>query len=539
MKNLKIGVKIGLSFGLILVMLLILSVVTYNNVNHMERDAEEVIHTREIIGNIHLFIGHITNGETGQRGYMITGDKKFLEPYHQAVDHLDIHLGELKEELLQHEELRPMVHDLEILVKEKMANMELTIETLNSKGVDEARQLVSMGKGKEIMDKIRNILDEIVAKEETHLKRNYFDTEKITTQTRAAVFIIGGIALLFVILSTIYFTLTIARPLQKVAVIAGEIAAGDLSSEIEIPARNDEVGHLISSLKKMSEGLKSQIVDIREGVNVLSSSSSEIMSGVAQLAASATQTATAIGETTTTIEEVKQTAEVSNQKAKEVSADSKRNAAISKEGKQAILETTESMNIIKQKMDSIAGVVVNLSELSHTIGEITATVNDLAEQSNILAVNAAIEAAKAGDHGRGFSVVAQEIKNLANRSKEATSEVRKILNDVQKSVSKVVMSTDDGSRVVENGLDLIKQTSQAIGLLSNSVTRAAEATIQIASSSQQQLIGMDQVVVAMENIRESSSQIASTTHQTSISVNDLHQLGERLQSMIKVYKVNK
>ncbi|MBE0647103.1 MAG: methyl-accepting chemotaxis protein, partial [Bacteroidales bacterium] len=95
-----------------------------------------------------------------------------------------------------------------------------------------------------------------------------------------------------------------------------------------------------------------------------------------------------------------------------------------------IANTIEGMNKIRQQMTAIAGMVVRLSEQSQTIGEITATVNELAEQSNLLAVNAAIEAAKAGEHGKGFTVVAQEIKMLADRSKEATYQVRNILRDV-------------------------------------------------------------------------------------------------------------
>ncbi len=537
MRNMKIGWKIGLGFGAALIMLNILSIVTSININQMDREAQKVIYTQKVLSNLNEFLGHLTDAETGQRGYLITGNESYLEPYKHAVDHVEIHLTELNEQLKDHAEQQSLLDELERLVKAKMADMDLTIKMLEAEGIEKAREELSKGNGKQLMDEIRSMIEKITAREEDHLQENYDETQKITARTHTALYLICGIFFLTVILLTVYFIQTIARPLQRISAIAGKMASGDLTNEFEVVKQNDEVGMLITSLTMMTHVLKKQFTSVREGINVLSSSTSEIMSGVAQLASSATETATAIGETTTTIEEVKQTAEVSSQKAKEVSADSKKNAMISEEGNKAIAETTESMAIIKQKMDTIAAVVVNLSELSHTIGEITATVNDLAEQSNILAVNAAIEAAKAGEQGRGFSVVAQEIKNLSNRSKEATAEVRRILNEVQKSISKVVMSTEDGGRVVDNGLELIKATQEAIEKLSGSVVRAAEASIQIASSSQQQLVGMDQVVVAMENIRESSSQIAMTTQQTNISVNDLHQLGEKLQEMIKFYKV--
>lgn len=537
MKVCRIGVKIGVGFGLILVMVIILSSVTYKNVRHMEQDAQQVIHIQKVLGNISEFVEHLTNAETGQRGYLITGNESYLEPYIKAIGHSEIHLQELKKLLSNHLEQQKNMEDLEILVKEKMADMAMTIRMAKTDGIEKARNEVSKGKGKELMDNIRVVFEKIRASEGEHLEESYFETENITAKTRFTVFWIGCISLLLVIFLTLFFIQNIVIPFRRISRMAESIAEGDLTIEITKTKRKDEIGLLINSLATMNGILQKQMTAIKEGINVLSSSTSEIMSGISQLAASATQTATAIGETTTTIEEVKQTSDVSSKKAKEVSDDSRRNAKISEEGNKAIVETTESMAIIKQKMDMIASIIVNLSEQSHIIGEITATVNELAEQSNILAVNAAIEAAKAGEHGRGFSVVAQEIKNLSARSKEATTQVRSILNEVQKSISKAVLATEDGGRVVDTGIDLIKATREAIGLLTESVIRAAQASIQIASSSQQQLVGMDQVVIAMENIRESSSQIASTTHQTNISVNDLHQLGERLQGLIAFYKV--
>ncbi|MBE0648240.1 MAG: methyl-accepting chemotaxis protein, partial [Bacteroidales bacterium] len=199
--------------------------------------------------------------------------------------------------------------------------------------------------------------------------------------------------------------------------------------------------------------------------------------------------------------------------------------------------TIEGMNKIRQQMTAIAGMVVRLSEQSQTIGEITATVNELAEQSNLLAVNAAIEAAKAGEQGKGFTVVAQEIKMLADRSKEATAQVRNILRDVQKSISSAVMATEEGGKAVDEGLKLTTLSGDTIKTLSESVSEAAKTSIQIAASSQQQLEGMDQVVAAMENIREASVQAAASTQQSVDSVTELQKVGQKLDEMMKQYRL--
>ena len=328
---------------------------------------------------------------------------------------------------------------------------------------------------------------------------------------------------------------TMAISLNEKAGLAEEIANGNLSIEVKPLSDKDTLGN---AFKTMVEKNRYQINEIREGINVLASSASEIMAAVSQLASSAAETATSVGETTTTVEEVKQTAEVSNEKATGVSENSQKTMEISQGGTKAIKDALEGMNRIKQQMESIADIVVKLSEQSQTIGEINSTVNDLAEQSNLLSVNASIEAAKAGEHGKGFAVVAQEIKNLAERSKEANTQIRGILSDIQKSVSSAVMATEEGGKTVDEGLKLSTTAGEAIDVLSESITEAAQATIQIAASSQQQLVGMDQIVTAMESIKEASVQTAASTKQSETSVTELHKLGEKLQELLKQYKIS-
>ncbi|MCK9392240.1 MAG: methyl-accepting chemotaxis protein [Syntrophales bacterium] len=324
------------------------------------------------------------------------------------------------------------------------------------------------------------------------------------------------------------------RSLKEKAQIAEKIAASDLTVKVTPLSDADTLGNAFST---MVEKLRNQIEQIIEGVNVLASAGSEIMASVSQLTSGAAETATAVSETTTTVEEVKQTAELANQKAKHVSDLGQKAAEISRTGLKSIEDTVNGMNRIREQMDSITDMVVRLSEQSQAIGEIIATVNDIAEQSNLLAVNASIEAAKAGEQGKGFAVVAQEIRSLAAQSKQATTQVRNILFDVQKAIGSAVMATEQGSKAVEEGVRLSTQAGESIDTLAESVTEATNAAMQIAASSQQQLIGMDQVVLAMENIREASAQTASTTKQTERAAHNLHSLGQRLQEIVKLYKV--
>jgi PAS domain S-box-containing protein len=276
--------------------------------------------------------------------------------------------------------------------------------------------------------------------------------------------------------------------------------------------------------------------EIREGVIVLGSSSSEILAAATQVAAAATETAAAVSETTATVEEVKQTAQVASQKAKYVSENAQKAAQVSQGGRKAVGDTIEGMSRIREQMESIAGSILRLSEQSQAIGEIVATVNDLAEQSNLLAVNAAIEAAKAGEAGRGFAVVAQELKSLAEQSKQGTAQVRTILTDTQKATSGAVMATEQGSKAVAAGVKQSTEAGEAIRLLAEGIAEAAQAAAQIVASSEQQFAGMDQVALAMENIKQASTQNVTSTKQAETAAQSLHELGQRLKDLIERLK---
>jgi PAS domain S-box-containing protein len=286
-------------------------------------------------------------------------------------------------------------------------------------------------------------------------------------------------------------------------------------------------------VKERTGQLEKVLQEAQEAVGVLTSSSSEILTAIAQLASGAMEAATAVSETTTTVEEVRQTAQLSSQKAKDI-ADAGQNAAQMLQGGQRNVESAVSeMNRIRDQMSSIAETIVTLSEQSQAIGEITGTVNELAEQSNLLAVNAAIEAAKAGEQGKGFAVVAQEIKSLAAQSKQATSQVRSLLADIQKAISNAVMATEQTGKVVESGVAQSSKARESIRDAVNATVSVARTSSQIAASSQQQLIGVDQVATAMENINQASSQNALTTKQVESIAQSLHELSQKLKTLVE------
>lgn len=376
--------------------------------------------------------------------------------------------------------------------------------------------------------------------------KNYFKDEgarhialsvQKSRETTVYFIVIGILAIIMSGAVAVYLNSLISRPMRELSEAAEKVASGELSVRIPDDKRSDEVGMLARAFGNMIERLKAQTKDISEAVNVLASSSNEIAATTAQLASGTEQTAVAVTETTTTADEVKQAATLSSQKAKHVADLAQSASDASQSGARLVLETIEGISHIREQVEYIAETIVRLSEHNQAIGDIIAAVDDLAEQSNLLAVNAAIEASRAGEHGKGFIVVAQEIKSMAEQSKQATKQVRSRLNDIQKASTAAVLATEKGTKAVEATVAQSSSTGKSMQEISRSISEAAQAVMQIAASNQQQLVGMDQVVMAMTNIKQATNQNAASTRQVEMTVKSLQDIGRRLKSMVDYYKV--
>ncbi|MDB6060960.1 MAG: methyl-accepting chemotaxis sensory transducer [Verrucomicrobiaceae bacterium] len=572
-----VGAKIGSGFALALVILLAIGVSSYQNTSSMIDAAAWRTHTYAVIADLEHLLSIIKDGETGQRGYIITGQSEYLGPYKDAVSTVRPALDELV--TLTHDNVsqQRQLERLKPLIQTRFAQFKSIIELRDAKGFDVAVASVQLGEGKKVMDEIREIIAEMRVEEQRLLKIREQRADEDTH--RAIAVIIYGIPVAFVLLAILATLITrnIAEPLRELAAGAVKIAEGDLTINLKANAeRADEVGALVRAFVNMIDGLqhmaavagriaagdirdkvqprsprdvlgnafaimldklRAMTSEINSGVNVLVSAAAEILAATTQMAAGSAETATAVSQTASTVEEVKQTAVLASNKAQRVADNAQTAVAISQDGSQAVQASIEAMRRIQEQMESIAESIVRLSEQGHAIGEIIATVNDLAEQSNLLAVNATIEAAKAGEQGKGFAVVAQEVKSLAAQSKQATAQVRGILGEIQKATSAAVTTTERGSREVETGDQLSVKLDEVIHGLTDSISEAARAATQIAASSQQQLVGMDQVALAMQNIREASTQNVASNKQTESAAQNLHQVGLRLKQLVEQYQV--
>lgn len=429
------------------------------------------------------------------------------------------------------------VFDEHMAVREIYATVrERVFELVIAGNVAEASR-ISMGENNDRYLRMRDLINRLISTADDEAAASLATTQNTAAEARMWFLIFGAGVLICSFGGVVLLGRAIANPLQDLLVVARAASAGDLRKELRVVDRQDEVGVLTQAFAHMIDNIRTVQRDIQEGVNVLATSASEIFTATAQIAASATETATAVSQTTTTAEEVKQTAQVSAQKAGNVADIAQRAAQSAHLGRKAIEESISGMKNVREQMELIAETIVRLSEQSQSIGEIVSSVNDLAEQSNLLAVNAAIEAAKAGEHGRGFAVVAQEIRNLATQSKESTAQIRNILTDIQRATTATVMAAEQGSKAVDAGVKQVNQSGDAIRTLTESIVAAAQAATQITASAQEQLIGIDQVTIAIQNILQASKQNATGTQQAESGAKNLNQLGQNLKAVAQKFTV--
>ncbi len=572
-----IGKKIGSGFALALVALTIVGAVSYDSTSKLIDSAEWVRHTHEVRSGLDELLSGMKDAESGQRGYVITGEARYLEPYQGTNASVDQKLKHLRELTADNPIQQQRLTAIEPLIKAKFAELQETIDLRRTQGFEAAERVVVTDRGKNTMDAIRKLVAEMQQEETQLLAQRSVEERERAHRTEMTIALGGVCAFALLSLAGVVLTRNIAGPLGEVSAAAQRIALGDLSARPISGGRRDEVGVLAAAFAEMTaslgqmaraaeqisagdltvevkpksnqdvlgkafvvmvEKLRRMIGEMQESSSILSASSQQIVATTTQVAAAATETAAAVTETTATVEEVKQTAQLATQKAKFVSESAQRATQVSESGRKSAADSIEAMKQIREQMESIAESIVRLSEQGQTIGEIMLSVNDLAEQSNLLAVNASIEAAKAGEQGKGFAVVAQEVRNLAEQSKQATLQVRGILNDIQKATNAAVMVTEQGAKAVEAGVKQSVQAGESVQKLGESIAEAAQAATQIAASSQQQMAGMDQVVQAMENIKTASTQNVASTRQTELAAKNMQELGQKLTALIALYKVS-
>ncbi len=335
----------------------------------------------------------------------------------------------------------------------------------------------------------------------------------------------------------VYLQSSIDRYVEQMAAVA----QGNLSTRVAIEERgtagDDPLVTLGRSLNSAIAGLQEMTRQVSGAADELGSAAAEILTATTHQAASTTEEAVAVTQASSTIEQVRNITVQTSQRAQEVVDLAQQIMHVAQSGQQSVADTISGMHDVAKRVDTIAGAVQTLDKQAQTIGAIIATVAEIAAQSNILALNAAVEAARAGAAGKGFAVVAQEVRNLAEQSRAATEDVRTVLNEIQRGVAAVVAVTEEGRARAEQGVQLAAEAGEAIQVLAESLQRSLTASSQISAAASQQLTGVEQIVLAIQSIRQATSQNEAGMRQIEHETRGLNELAGRLRDAVSRYRL--
>jgi methyl-accepting chemotaxis protein len=478
------GVLIALGFTVSFVMLAIVSAVGYFSIAGIWNNAHKIGLTYEVIDQLSELTSVLKDAETGQRGYLLTGDDAYLEPYRLADASISNVIKQLRELTADNPAQTHRLEQVMPLIQSKMAELKQTIDLRRTAGPDAATKIVAGGQGKAFMDNIEQIVGAMDDEERNSLRVEKTQSDFSTSLSETT--IISASLLAFVLTGLVGWYLTSSMTRQ-----IGSAAA----------------------LLQSSSGV------LQAAANLQSSGS--------------TGQATAVNEIATTINELLSTSRLIAENAQRVAKVAQETSLTASRGDETVQRTTQSIAGIKTQVDVVVVHVLELGKKSQLIGSITEMINELAEQTNILAINATIEAAGAGEWGKRFAVVADEIRKLADRVSVSSSEIRQLLDNIRASASSTIAATQDGSKLVDAGVREFAEAAVLFRQIAALVSTASEAAREIELSTEQQASAVDQVRVGASDLVQTAHETDTSSKQVLKTSSELAGLSKELVMMVR------
>jgi len=483
-QNWTFGKKVGAGFALAGAVLLLIALVGFRSTEGLIDNNRWVAHTHAVRASLEELISQLKDAETGARGYVITGDDAFLEPYRTSVDGSRRAFEDVRTLTADSAAQQRRLDALAPLVDARMAEAKRAVDLRKGSGAEAAAKAVAEGEGKKLMDRVRAAVAELAAEEQRLLEIRVADAEASASGTKAVMLwgsLLGALAVGLI----------------------GWFIVGSLSQQIGT------------------------------AVHQVQSSSTELQAAANQQASGAKEQATAMNEITTTISELLATSRQIAESAQRVAQIAEQTATGARSGNSTVDRAQESISAIRRQVDSIVGHMMELGRKSQQIGSVLDIVSELAEQTNILAINATIEAADAGDAGRRFAVVADEIRKLADRVTNSTKEIRGLIDDVRSSVNTTVMATETGSKAVDAGSKQFGDVAVAFKQIGGLVLTTTEAAREIELSTKQQTTAVEQVNVAISNVAQTTRETETSAGQTLNTATQLSGLSRALHRIVQ------
>jgi len=528
--NLSIPKKLIACFSILLLFAIATNAVIYSKSNDLKAATERNIHTFAVIDAANRIKENAINQETGYRGYLLSGDKAFLDPYHKGGSNFTIAWEDARALTADNPQQQERLQKIKTLIDDwhgRVAERAISLMT-NPRTIAEGRRIEISGAGKQVFDRLRAEINEVI-KEEDHLMMQRQAKQAAAFATIERAIVIGMVlTLLIVVAIGIGMTTTIARPVARVAELLGRLAT-PLASE-----RHDEVGRMMGSAHAVEAAFR----DVAHVVSTVAAGdlsarlernhgglSHEVEQALVNMVerlrlvvgdtiTAASQVAAGSQQLSTSSEQVSQGVTEQAAAAEEASASMEQMAANIKQTANNAAQTEKIARHSSSEAERSGAVVQRAVGAMHTIAGKISIVQEIARQTDLLALNAAVEAARAGDHGKGFAVVAAEVRKLAERSQVAAADISAVSTDT---------------------VDTATQAGEMLARLVPEIRRTAELVAEISAACREQDIGVTQINQAIQQLDQVTQQNASASQQISSTSETLANQAEDLQQSIAFF----
>lgn len=477
------GRKVGAGFAVAALALLVVAITGYQSAHSLLENNALVVHTQAVRAETAKLLGSVVDAETGQRGFVITGKEEFLEPYNQALGNLDRAYLELRRLTADNPDQQRRLDLLKAQIDVKIDELKRVLVQRRS-SFEAAAASISSGDGRIAMEAVRRMVKEIDDAEMRLLTIRHEAAANSQAITKGVI-LWGSVAALVV------------------TVLIGWLITGSLSKQVGAAVRN------------------------------MQSSSAELQAAANQQASSATEQATAMTQIATTIRELLTTSHQIAESAQRVSQIAGETAGNARGGAATVIKGGDAVAVVRKQVDQIVVHMTELSKKAQQVGAVLDIVAELAEQTNILAINATIEAAGAGEAGRRFGVVADEIRKLADRVGTSTKEIREMVEGVRSAVNTTVMATEAGSKAVDASAGQVAEMAASFKQIASLVVTTTDAAREIELSTKQQATAVEQVNVAISDIAQASKETEASTTQTLMTAAQLATLSRDILKLVQ------
>ncbi|MFB2922965.1 methyl-accepting chemotaxis protein [Aerosakkonema funiforme] len=480
--NLKLRSRIIMGYSVPLLLSIGITGLVYSNIKEVDRQNKRQIIGQEMVKNSDRIALSIARVQRSARSYLLEADGESLQDFDDGEELFELAATSL-EQLVEVPEQKQRLATIVALGNKSIELNRNLIELVKSGRMKEALQKYASTDRQNLNRQLEKVLDDFNQAED-------FIQGKKNKESEAALSFLNMIVVLCTLMSAI----------------------------LAIP-----IGFWIASRITAA---------INESVNEIATSSTQIASTVEEQQRTANQQASAVHQTTTTMDELGASSRRSAEQAEMSAVGARQALSKAEEGSQAVVQTLEEMAILKEKVEAIAQQILHLSQHTNQIGYISGVVSDLANQTNMLALNAAVEAVRAGEHGKGFGVVASEIRKLADASKKSADKINILVADIQRSINSTVMVTSEGTKTAEEGELIVQQTAAAFTGVTEAINNVFTNSQQISLNAKQQAVAIQQVVEAMNALNAAAVETASNINQTKVGIEKLNAVALNLKTAV-------